>query len=95
MKSICILSILALGITLSYGADEAKKEGDKKRPNLEEVFAKKDTNGDGKLSKEEFTKNAKDPAKAEAFFAKIDKDGDGSISKEEFVNRPNRKKEGK
>jgi len=49
-----------------------------------------DTNGDGKLSKEEFTKGAKDAAKSEAQFDKMQKDG--SVSKEAFIAGMSKKK---
>ena len=53
-----------------------------------------DTNGDGKISKEEFVKGAKDAAKAEAAFTAKDKDKDGFLSKEEFMAKgPGKKKD--
>src|SRR6476659_4143220 len=82
MKLTSILFGLLLAASLSYAADEPKKkEGDK--PDKGAVFAKKDKNGDGKLSKEEFTANSKDAAKSEAAFTAMDKDKDGFVSKEE------------
>lgn len=91
MKAITtILSVLALtSITLSAAEGDAKKP----KADPEKVFAKKDTNGDGKLSKEEFTKGAKDATKAEAAFANKDKDKDGSVSKEEFTAPGKKKKD--
>jgi Ca2+-binding EF-hand superfamily protein len=86
-----ILTTLAFATVISYGADEAKKT-DKPKQDPEKVFAKKDANGDGKLSKEEFLKDAKDAAKSEKGFAAKDKDGDGSLSKEEFTAAPKKKK---
>ena len=49
-------------------------------------FAKKDTNGDGKLSIEEFKAGMPEDkaAKADEIFAKIDADKDGAITKEEM-----------
>lgn len=41
------------------------------------MFAQKDTNGDGVISKDEFLKGAEDR------FGKMDKDGDGKVTKEE------------
>jgi len=67
----------------------------KPKPDFEAQFKKLDTNGDGKISKEEFlaSKHAqKDPAKAEAQFKKLDKDGDGFLTLEEFSARGGHKK---
>ena len=49
------------------------------------MFAKKDANSDGKVSKEEYMAKQKDAAKAEAAFGAKDKDKDGSLTKEEFM----------
>jgi len=76
-------------------ADEKKKE--KKPMDRAAIFAKLDTNSDGKLSKDEFGTRAKTDEQKERVakaFARIDKDKDGSISKEEFtsVQPPKKKK---
>ncbi len=101
MKSITsILAALALGTTLATAADEKPAApaagGDAKpaagadaKPKRDpaEVFKKLDTNGDGKVSLEEFKAGPagkKDPAKAEEIFKKKDKDGDGFLTLEEF-----------
>ena len=52
------------------------------------MFKRKDKDGDGFLSKEEFVAKAKDAAKAETAFGKKDKDSDGKLSKEEFTATP-------
>ncbi len=87
-----LLAILALSAVTSFGADAPKKPDDKPKMTPEEMFTKKDADKDGKLSKEEFLKGAKDAAKAEAGFTAKDKDKDGSISKEEFTAAPKKKK---
>jgi Ca2+-binding EF-hand superfamily protein len=84
--------LLAFLVAASFSFAQEKKEGDKKKADPEAAFAKKDANGDGKLSKEEFTKGAKDAAKSEQQFTARDKDKDGSISKEEFTAPGGKKK---
>lgn len=91
MKITAVLFALIVTASVSFAAEGEKKpaEGAKpaegKKPDAAAVFAKKDKDGNGKLSKEEFTANAKDAAKAEKQFANKDKDKDGSVSKEEFT----------
>lgn len=97
MKLNLILSALLVSASLSFAADEPKKPatgGDKPKADPEAIFKKKDANGDGKISKEEFVKGAKDAAKAEAAFTAKDKDKDGFLSKEEFMAKgPGKKKD--
>ena len=56
------------------------------------AFKRMDTDGDGKITKDEYLKNprsAQDPTKAAERFAKMDKDGDGNVTLEEFkASRP-------
>lgn len=77
---------------------DAPKDG---KPGIAKAFKKKDKDGDGFLSKDEFVKGAKDGEKAAKVFAKKDKDGDGKLSPAEFAPRkkaagdgPKKKKEG-
>jgi hypothetical protein len=95
MKITAALFALLVSASFTFAADEAAKkpEGEKPKGPTEAVFTKKDGNGDAKLSKEEFTKGAKDPAKAEKQFANKDKDKSGDLSKEEFLAAPKKKKE--
>jgi iduronate 2-sulfatase len=53
--------------------------------NREAMFARRDTNGDGKLTREEFLLNQPDPQEAPKRFMAFDTDKDGVLSKEEFV----------
>lgn len=90
MKVTTILFALLVAANVSFGADE--KKADKPKADPAAVFAKKDANGDGKLSKEEFLKGSKDAAKSETQFAAKDKDKDGSLTKEEFTAAGGKKK---
>ena len=63
--------------------DRPKRGGS---PNIENMMAKMDTNGDGKLSKNE----AKGPMSG--MFSKIDTNGDGYLTKEELQNAPKPKR---
>src|ERR1700733_11488 len=99
MKSITsILAVLALGTTLAI-ADDAKTEPAtttttpatapaKPKADPAEQFKKLDTNGDGKVTLEEWmaSKRAqKDPDKAKEAFQKKDKGNKGYLTLEEFA----------
>jgi len=92
MKLTSILFGLLVAASFSFAADE-KKEGDKPKQDPAAMFAKKDKNGDGKVSKDEFLAGAKDAAKAEAAFTAKDKDKDGFLTKEEFAAGGGKKKD--
>src|SRR5579871_4052805 len=108
MKSITsILAVLALGTTLALADDkpaapaapattapDAKPGKPKQDP--EEMFKKLDTNGDGKLTLDEWmaSKRAqKDPDKAKEQFQKKDKGNKGYLTLEEFVGKNGKKAE--
>jgi iduronate 2-sulfatase len=63
---------------------EASKAAAKK-VDREALFAKKDKNADGKLTREEFLADQSNPQEAPKRFPKFDTDGDGILTKEEFV----------
>lgn len=50
------------------------------------LFASKDKNGDGKLTRDEFMANQPDPQQAPARFVRFDKSEDGVLSREEFIS---------
>jgi len=50
------------------------------------MFDSRDLNKDGKLNREEFMLNQRDPAQAAKNFVNFDKDKSGDVSKEEYVN---------
>ena len=92
MKLSVILTALLASISLGVAEDKpaaapaetTKPAADAPKVDVSAAFKKADTNGDGKISKEEFLVGKKDPAKAEERFKKLDKDGDGFLSLEEF-----------
>ncbi|MEK0445015.1 MAG: hypothetical protein RLZZ399_336 [Verrucomicrobiota bacterium] len=83
-----IAALLALSAPLTF----AKEKGEKPKHSPEESFKKLDTNGDGKVSVDEFTAKAKDAEKAKEKFKTLDADGDGSLTLEEFSAKPEGKK---
>ncbi len=89
-----LAAVLALTVSLQ-AADEKKPAdaaaGAKPKMDPAAAFAKKDTNADGKLSKDEFMAKQKDAAKAETMFTAKDKDKDGSVSKEEYMAKGGKK----
>ena len=60
-----------------------------KQSPADKLFARMDSNGDGKIDKSEleaaFKAAGATPQQADAVFAKLDTDGDGSVTKSEFV----------
>ncbi len=61
------------------------------------TFESLDADGDGIVTKEEFTANFKPPGRdgrpppdPETVFGRVDADGNGEITAEEFENRPRR-----
>lgn len=90
-----LLALVAFG-GVAFGADE-KPAGDKPKRNPEAAFKKLDTNGDGKVSSDEFKAGPmgqRNPDRAEKAFKNRDKDNDGSLSLEEMT-APGKKKDKK
>jgi iduronate 2-sulfatase len=65
--------------------DLVEKAAQKQKVDREALFAKKDKNGDGKLTREEFLAGQPDPDEAPKRFPKFDTDDDGILTREEFV----------
>jgi Ca2+-binding EF-hand superfamily protein len=61
-------------------------DGERKRPDPEQIFKKKDANGDGALSLEEYKAGMPEKAltRADERFKKLDSSGDGKLSLDEF-----------
>jgi Ca2+-binding EF-hand superfamily protein len=110
MKAIISLTVAALTAAALLSPTSAEAAKDKKKgKGLEATFTKLDTNSDGKLSKEEFSKFAtkkakegqttKKPGKAnkklDALFAKLDANKDGFLSLDEFKKIRDGKKDKK
>lgn len=67
------------------GPAKAAKPAAKPAQDRAAMFARRDIDRDGKLSRAEFLKNQPDPAAAAERFPKFDTDHDGSLSRAEFI----------
>lgn len=81
MKKEMISILLLGGLVVSSACAQENKERPKRNP--EELFKKLDTDGDGKISKEEAGKTEHKMIKEH--FSEIDSNSDGLITKEEFL----------
>jgi len=66
---------------------EAKPQIQKPPTDRTALFRRKDTNRDGKLTREEFLANQPDPKQAPARFERFDENKDGVLSREEFIHQ--------
>lgn len=69
--------------------DAAKDSSDKPKSSGQDrnaMFNKRDKDGDGKLTQDEFMSGQPDPEQAKLRFPKFDKNQDGTLTREEFVN---------
>jgi len=64
----------------------ARATAAKPNPNRAALFARKDTNADGKLTREEFLANQPDPDQAPQRFERFDANKDGILSRDEFIH---------
>ncbi len=88
-RLLCGLLLCGLGLGMGNVSFAAKKKPVRKKPVPAEIFKKKDKDGNGTLSLDEYVshKASDDPAKTESSkkaFAAKDKDGDGKLTLEEF-----------
>ena len=67
-------------------AESAKPKSGKSKLDRSAMFKKRDTDGDGHLSKDEFLLKQPDPDEAPKRFLRFDKNGDGRLSHDEYVN---------
>ena len=93
----CVVAVAMVLVMASslYAKDPAQKK-ERKKPTPEEIFAKRDKDGNGSISLEEYIGKKKDGAadKAKTTFEKLDKNGDGQLCKDEAM-RPPKKGKGK
>jgi len=90
MKFIARAALFLVAIVLFLRAGGSEDLSAQPKFDPQNVFKKADSNGDGKISKEEWKKfstfvpKLKDPPVAEAVFARLDTNNDGFLSLEEF-----------
>ena len=67
----------------------ARNNADAGKPKADRValFERKDTNHDGKLTREEFLANQPDPDEAPKRFERFDRNKDGELSRDEFISQ--------
>lgn len=64
----------------------AKSDAGKQKAERTNLFERKDTDHDGKLSREEFLANQPDPNEAPQRFTRFDQNKDGILSRDEFIS---------
>ncbi|TWT54517.1 Choline-sulfatase [Rubripirellula amarantea] len=69
----------------SEKSEKKAKQPTKKKIDRNVLFDRRDADGDGALTMDEFLTGQPDPKDAPARFPRFDKDGDGKLSREEFV----------
>lgn len=86
MRSAFLMVCLVAGLLGSLLVPGAALAREKKAPDPEKIFAKKDANGDGSLTLDEFKTGLKDKAleTADKRFKRLDSDGDGKVTLDEF-----------
>ena len=67
-------------------AKAKKPAAPKKKTDRGTLFTRRDTDGDGRLSRAEFLANQPDPAAAPQRFERFDIDKNGFLSRDEFLN---------
>lgn len=81
----CLMAALAFAV---FSPAAVMAEETKPKMDPEKVFKRRDANGDGSISEDEFLAAAKEDKQKETMkkrFSKIDSNGDGKLSLEEFT----------
>jgi Ca2+-binding EF-hand superfamily protein len=91
MSALRLWAVAAFGVAALIFVSTGPVDAAAKKNSLEDQFKKLDTNGDGKLSKDEFAKmgkgakaNAGNNKKTDKLFQKLDTNNDGFLSLDEF-----------
>jgi hypothetical protein len=89
-----VACLVLLGLVAgTFAKDPAADAAPKKKRDPGAMFDKKDKDGDGKISMEEWVGKKKDAAadKLKAIFTKKDKDGDGFLTKADMAPKGGKK----
>lgn len=83
LSRFCAAAAVAVALLCPLDVSVAEE---KKAPDPEKIFKRKDANGDGMLTLDEFKTGLKDKPleMAEKRFGKMDSNGDGKLSLDEF-----------
>lgn len=95
MKLILIALALAALVMPVHAAKEGGGHDGKRKAHPRAAFHRKDKDGNGQLSEQEFTAGAKNEKRAEKRFKKEDADSSGAVSRKEFKGAAGSGAEGK
>lgn len=84
-----VKKLLALLETLPEAKPQIRATAQRPPVDRAALFARKDKNNDGKLTREEFLDGQPDPAEAPKRFPRFDANSDGELSREEFITSGN------
>jgi Ca2+-binding EF-hand superfamily protein len=91
---VILTGVVILVIGINYSWSQSKKNAPSDENYVQAWFNEVDTNGDGKISRDEHMKHAE--KRAEDRFTQMDTNKDGFISKDEFQKgMPKKRKKGK
>ena len=91
MRSLLLTALVGALLVGTAGAAPSQGKG-KGSKTPEQVFQKRDKDGDGQLTVKELQGKKPEAARAEKRLRKLDKDGDGKVSLAEFKAAPKKKK---
>ena len=76
-----VLAVLALALAIGGCSAKSPKPAKQTYINIDQVYAAYDANGDGKITKEEFTAKFQQKQKADTAWKKIDKSNNGFVER--------------